>query len=854
MTPDQWRRIDAIFEAALERAPSERQAFLDEACNGDSVLRANVESLLAADAEFLEFPAAGEVARLLDRRRSLAGQTLGRFRVGARIGEGGMGHVYAGTDTQLNRKVAIKVISPELTSQRGAAQRFRQEALSASALNHPNIVTVFEMGEYDGHSIIVTELIEGETLRARIRRGPIPLAEARAIFRQVAAALDAAHAAGIVHRDIKPENIMIRADGLVKVLDFGIAKSIASDPHAETGPVTTPGTLIGTIGYMSPEQLRDLPVDARSDIWSLGVVLYESLAGTSPFQGATTSDRLAAILREDPPPLSGYRDGVPARVERAVGRALARNPDDRYQRVADFAEDLESTEPAELNADRPVRFTRRRGGALAALVAVLAIGVGILWTANRDAAALKAPIDSLAVLPLVNAGGDSARDYLADGLTESLINDLSELPSLKVASRSSVFRYKGKEVDAGATAEDLDVAGIVTGRVAQRGETLVVSVELTDARTNAHLWGKQYARKPADLLQIQQEISRDIAEELRVKLSEGQQKRLTRPPTANAEAYDLYLKGRYYWYKSSPAEFRRSAEFFQRAIDIDPTYAPAHAGLSYYYGFASAMGLIPPEDGWRKAAAAAATARKLDPLLPDDENSLAAGALYLRRDWAAADGHFRSAVTMHPDDAEGQNHYSAALAFRGQFDAALDRTRRAHELDPLSVRFNRHHALILYYARRHPQAVEQLNKTLDLDPNDITSHELMADVQAQQGMHEKAVQSWQRALELSGRGETGKVVARTFRERGFDAARHALGRSQLELLEQRVSRGDYVPAMSFVRAYLRVDDHEKALEWLSRAVGERNRLILEIGVDPAFDRLRSDRRFQAVLQNVGLGD
>jgi serine/threonine-protein kinase len=787
-------------------------------------------------------------------------------------------------------------------------RRFIQEAKAASSLNHPNILTVYEIGEADSSRFIATEYVHGETPRQRMLRSRLTLREALDISIQIASALAAAHRAGVVHRDLKPENVMVREDGIVKVLDFGLAKSIIKpasqievDPEAATRALvnTSPGVVMGTVAYMSPEQGRGLAVDERTDIWSLGVVLYEMIAGRTPFAAETASDVLACILWKEPPSLLLYREDVPQELERIVEKALTKDMEERYQTVKDLGLDLKrlrqrqdveaelergviSEEGARRASARPLNgsneqsasgvtqtadtgtarasssaehivneFKRHKRGALLILAALAVAFTAIAVAYFSRSADRPQSITSVAVLPFANVGGDPEMEYLSDGLSESLINALSQLPQLKVIARSSAFRYKGKDVDPQEVATALGVQAILVGRVAQRGDNLLVSAELVDARDRTQVWGEHYSRKASDLQAVQEEMARTISEKLRLRLSGAQERQLTKRATQNAQAYELYLKGRYYWFKFPAKEFEKSRDYFQQAIDVDPNYALAYAGLAEYYGFGAAQGFLPPSnENWSKSEAAANKALALDDVLPDAYNALA-GVKQFNNDREGAERELKRAIELNPNYAEGRTHYANYLIEGGRSEEALAQIKKVLELEPLSVPYNRFLATIFYRTRRHDQAIEQYQKTLELDRNDALTHELLGDTYEQKGMQKEAVAEWSRALTLAGDSESATMIEGTFAAAGFNAAVRILWQKKLEQLKARAERGEYVPAMDYALAYTRLGDNEQAFAWLTKAEQERNGLIYAVQLDPNYDSLRSDPRFQDLMRRVG---
>jgi serine/threonine protein kinase/Flp pilus assembly protein TadD len=862
-----WQQVDRIFEAALDCPTAVRPAFLTRECAGDRELLAEVKRLLAAhdrQDSFLERSGPVDDARLLaDREGStLVGETLGNYQIVRRLGIGGMGEVYLAQDMRLARPVAIKLLAPHWAADNEQVRRFRREALAASALNHPNILTIYEIGEWQGRDFIATEFVEGVTLREYKRDAPLPVAVSLDIALQIAGALAAAHHAGIVHRDIKPDNVMVRPDALVKVVDFGIAKH--AEPRGAAVSDTASGLVMGTAAYMSPEQARGQEVDARTDIWSLGVVLYEMIGGRLPFAGATSADRIVAILEREPEPLGKVRRDVPATLETMVNRTLAKNRDERYGNADALAQDLRELR-AELDEPRRQPFpshTRVVFGAVALLLGIAAAVLAALGyfrpavhsQRQAETGLARETIGSLAVLPFVNAGGTADTEYLADGITDTLINDLSEIPQLKVMSRSSVFRYKGQKVDAPKVGETLHVRAVLAGRVVQRADDLLVSVELVDALDNSHIWGEHYQRKLVNMFDLEQAIAREITEKLRLRLSKEERDRLARPHTNNPEAYQLYLMGMFYWAKRAPErapeEFNKSLSYFQRAVEADPGYALAYAGLDYYYGFSSGNGFMDPEEGWPKAEAATRKALELDPTLVEARHGLAGIQWQYHRDWAAADREFRSAVQLNPNYAEAHNHYASFLAAKGRFDEAEAETRRALKLDPLSVRYISGLGKNYYSERRYDESIRQYLQALELDPNNARVHGDLGDVYQRAGREREAVAEWRASLTLAGDAALANMLTDSYARGGFAAALHTLARQKLERYAARKKRGEFVPAMYYANAYIDLGQKEQALRWLAKACDERNRFALFINIDPFYDELRGDPRFQNLVKRV----
>ena len=899
MTPERWEQVGKLYQAALALPPSEREIFLDDACGHDAAMRRELESLLAAEGDAGSFLAAGamkDAAKMLveDKSLLLVGKELGHYHLLSLLGSGGMGEVYLAEDTRLKRKVALKLLPAELTANQDRLRRFEQEAQAASALNHPNILTIHEIGEAEDRRFMAAEFVDGETLRSWILRGPLKIGEALSIAEQAASALAVAHADGIIHRDVKPENIMVRRDGIVKILDFGLAKlldqgEVSAEDATRQLVKTSPGMVMGTVAYMSPEQARGLQVDVRTDIFSLGVLIYEMVAGRLPFEGVNTNEIMASILSDkEATPLARFARGVPTELERIIEKSLRKDREKRYQTIKDMLLDLKSLKQqldftAELERSTPQAITGVEAGSTAtpttlnieaaptevitqtlterikdhkrslvislAVISVTVVGLAYMFYVARPARA----IDSIAVLPLANASNDPNIEYLSDGISESLINSLTELGQLKVIARATAFRYKGKEIDPQTVGRELNVRAVLMGRVRQMGDTLNIQVDLVDATTGAELWGADYERKVSDVLSIKQLIAQEVTEKLRLRLSGEEQRRLVKHDTTNAEAYRAYLRGIYYWNKGLGPGFEKSREYFQQAIDLDPSYARAYAALADYYGFAAVVvGLLPPNEAWPKVEAATNKALALDATLAEPYNPLAALKLYYYRDWPAAERAFRRGIELNPKYAEIHGHYSLCLMLFGRNQEGLAEAQRSVELDPLSPRFNYFWGRSILYTRQYDRAIEQYRKTLELDPNYVPAHEDLGDAFEQKGMQREAIAEWSKALTLRGAGEQASDLERTYAASGFGAAVRALAKQQLEKLNERMKRGEYVPAAEYVTAYTRLGDKEQAFAWLDKAFQESYAFVLIVRVHPVYDQLRDDPRFADLLSRVGL--
>src|SRR6266542_356787 len=645
MKAERWQQINDLFQSATELPPKERAAFLNEACHGDKSLRREVESLLASyerAANFIESPAYEVAPELLtnDTPGRLVGELIGHYRIESLIGVGGMGEVYLARDEQLGRKVALKLLPESLTANEAQLSRFKTEARAASALNHPNILTVYEIGAEGNRHFIATEFIEGMTLRASLARGRMNLHHALEIAVQVASALAASHETGVVHRDIKPENIMLRPDGYAKVLDFGIAKLTEQQPRSDSHEVgtttvlqTAPGLVLGTARYMSPEQIRGQTLDARSDIWSLGVVIYEIVGGISPFPGETPSDCIASILKTEPPPLSTVLPDVPVKLQSIVQKALRKNMEERYQTIKEMLTDLrdlkreleaEGSSPQTKARTEPIlgKIKRHKRGALLTLAAAILAAAAFGYHFYFVAPALAPNEKSIAVLPFADLSQARDQEYFCDGIHEEILTRLSKIRDLKVISRTSTQRFKSAPKNLPEIARQLGVATILEGTVQKAEGQVRVNVQLINARNDSHLWAEKYDRRLTDIFGVESEIAKAIADTLQAKLSGTEQRAIAIRPTENAEAHQLYLKGTYFSNKRTGPDFRTAIEYFKNAIGRDPNYALAYAGLADAYALLSLYGGEGPQETVPQAKAAARKAVELEDVLPEAHNSL----------------------------------------------------------------------------------------------------------------------------------------------------------------------------------------------------------------------------------------
>jgi serine/threonine protein kinase/Flp pilus assembly protein TadD len=834
-----------------------------------------------------------------------SGTYIKHYRLLHSIGNGGMGEVYLAEDTRLERRVALKIMPAELVKDDRRLLRFEQEARAVSALNHPNIITLHEIGQNEAAHFIVTEFVEGETLRRRMARSRLELLEVLEIAVQAASALVAAHDAGIIHRDIKPDNIMLRPDGYVKVLDFGIAKlketfsqqmnvKVDSENTSIRTPVKTePGIIIGSPNYMSPEQARGLAVDERSDIFSLGVMLYEMVGGKRPFQGATVTDLIVAILTQEPKSILEASPEAPEKLDRILRKALTKKLDARYQSMKEmlvdlkrvkhrleFAAGLDVSTPPEAS-DSPdiavhvktdsgvekktLEMTNTRmlsGGrttmmdsrtladtkkqqrlmlfALLTLMLIIASATAIYLLRKQPRA-----IDSLAVLPFTNVSGDASTEYLSDGITESLINNLSRLPNLKVMSRNSVFQYKGKDVGAKDVGRALSVRAVLTGRVTQSNDSLLITLELIDARDDTQIWGERFVRRMADLASVQQEISSQISEMLQPQLSSEDRRRLAKPATENADAYQLYLRGRYHWNKRTPEAMNRGIEYFKQALEKDQQYALAYAGLADCYALLGEYGKLPMQESLPLAKDAAQKAIALDDALAEAHTSLAAVHEY-EWDWQSAEREYQLAIEMNPNYATAHHWYGIFLSSLARFDAAEPQLRKALELDPLSLIINTGLGRMYCGARRYDEALEQLKRTLEIEPNFAEAHFQLALAYEGKRMYAEAAKAFQTSVELFEDPTMKGWVAREYAVAG----KHDEAQKILEEL-QTLAKQQYVSPYMIAIGYAALGDRNQAYEWLNRVADEKSYYVVWLKVDPIWDSFRAEPRFQDMLRRVG---
>lgn len=821
--------------------------------------------------------------------------TLSHYRIVSKIGGGGMGEVYLAQDTsELGRTVALKILPAELAQNKDRLQRFTHEARTVSNLNHPNILTVYEFGQTKSTSFMATEYVDGVTLRQYFSNRRLKFVDVLDVTIQIVAALNAAHEAGVTHRDLKPENVMIRKDHIVKVLDFGLAKlsepgaaATGSTPNEDATRLqvnTTPGVVMGTVSYMSPEQSVGNGVDHRTDIWSAGVVLYEMLAGVVPFPGKDIHRQIIAIQETEPAPISQNVDDVPERLEEIVAKCLAKDKNERYQTAKDLLIDLRNLRrklDVDAEIERTVAPTQRStsgaaksgttaaeaGGTnvsgtrttssaeyvvsglkrhkVAAAVVLLALVAGLvsfgLYMRSRNVNAA-GNINSIAVMPFVNEGGNADVEYLSDGMTETLISSLSQIPNLNVKARSLVFRYKGKEVNPQNIGKELDVQAILNGRVVQRGTDLILYLELVDAQTGNLIWGDQYNRKQTDLVSLQGEIARDVSSKLKTKLSGADEQKLTKTYTENSEAYKLYLQGRYFANKRTPKDIQKAIECFQHAADMDPNYGPAYAGLAIGYTYLTIYSDTPAKEAFPKAKEFALKALAIDSNLAEPHISLGLLGFLQDHDFATWEREAKRSLELNPNSTDTHRLNGFRLLYLGKFDEAMIEIKRAIEIDPLSTPAHINLAFVLFYSGRIDEAETQTTATIDLAPEFWFGRFFAFSLYRLKKDYARAVEELALSKEFRGETEAAKLIRDSFSKGGWQGLLQTIVAEHARLK---------ISPYNLATIYAELGDKDQAFAALNQAIDDSDQYIGFMKIDPFMNHLRSDPRFQEVLKRAG---
>jgi serine/threonine-protein kinase len=841
------------------------------------------------------------------------GTIINQYKIISAIGKGGMGEVYKAEDARLHRKVALKILPAEFSSNKDRMRRFEQEATSAAALNHPNIAHIYEIGESDGTNFIAMEFIDGVTLREKIHRDKAPLLKLLKYLTQVAEGLTKAHSAGIVHRDLKPDNIMITRDDYAKILDFGLAKLVeTSGPgpgQSEGGEAPTavmqqpgspagqpgwgghhsvPGMIMGTVGYMSPEQAQAKPVDQRSDIFSFGCLLYEAATGRKPFAGDSIVDTLHKIIHDPAPAITDFNPSASPELQRVIRKCLAKEPAKRYQTIRDTANDLEelieemkgasdiersvapsssattnsgisSTADDVRSAESTVSVSQQPASSaeyvvtgikqhklLAAVALLVLVGGAVALSLYLRARKTAAAIESIAVMPFVNESGNADIEYLSDGMTETLISSLSQLPNLNVKGRSSVFRYKGKDLDTKTLGKELGVQAVLYGRVSQRGDQLTLSLELLDAVTENVIWSGKYDRKQADVVSLQSEIARDVSAKLKSKLSGADEAKVTKAATANPEAYQAYLKGRYYWNRRTAETLKKAIEQFKAATDRDPNYAMAYVGLADCYVVLNEYSGIPLSETLPKAKTYAERAIAIDGQLAEPHATLGSINEYLWN-WTEAEREFKRAIELNPNYATAFHWYGNFLRDTGRFDEGVSMIKRAHELDPLSSIISNNVASSYQTLNDHNASIETSLKLIELDPTFSAAYQPLGISYLKLGRNAEGITALEKAVELSNRA--GPKLADLGYGYGVTGKRKEAVAIVKEL-EEKYAKKEAIP-QNIAVAYAGLGDKDKAFEWLEIGFQTKSDILYLKWAIP-YESLRDDSRYKDLMKRMGL--
>ena len=849
MDSERWQKVKGLFDAVVGLAPPEREKILAKTCGDDVKLRREVEKLLASsdDAEsFMEKPAAEAVAGLMSEPKNLAaGTSFGHYEIVKQIGAGGMGEVYLAEDTKLERKVAVKILNEKFAAHESNLQRFVQEAKAASALNHPNILVIHEIGKSENSNYIVSEYIEGETLRDNFKQSPSKLSEVLEISIQIANALCTAHEAHIVHRDIKPENIMIRPDGFVKILDFGLAKlveqkAVGFEASTVKQNQTAKGVIMGTVNYMSPEQAKGEKVDARTDIFSFGVVLYEMIAGRTPFAGDSMSETFANLINAEPPPLARFSSNTPDELNRIVAKTLRKKRDERYQTMKDLLSDLKVLQ-------KRLEFEEFRESPSGDLTPTKTEAKTLAGEIRKSPESDTLNEKSIAVMPFVNMSADAENEYFCDGLAEELLNALAKIKNLKVAARTSAFSFKNRNVEVGEIGKALNVKTILEGSVRKSGNKLRITAQLINAADGYQIWSKRYDGEMKDIFDLQDEITLAVIDELKVQFLSGEKTAIRNRYADNVEAYQLYLKGRFHILKLHPLEIQKGISYFEQAIKLDPNYALAYVGIANAHQILPLAIELAPDEHFPLAIAAAHTAIEIDDDLAEAHSVLGWLTFWAVWDWTTAEKECRRAFELDPNSADAYEAHAHILSNTGRHSEALAAIKRAREIDPLHLRINALEGQFLLHAGKPDEALEQLQKTFALENNFWLAHAFAASVYIKKEMFAEAISEANFARKVSG----GNTFAAAFAAYALAKSGNQTEARQIlnELLE--LSKVRNIPPYHIAVIYNGLGETEKTFEWLEKACEKRDPKMAFLKVEPKWNNLRGEPRFQDLMRRVG---
>jgi serine/threonine protein kinase/tetratricopeptide (TPR) repeat protein len=887
MKPERWRQVEQLYQSVLALEESKRSAFLEDSCAGDEALRHEVLSLLAEQERansFMKTPAMEMMAKELavDQQRpasshadprQLIGRTISHYRILAKLGHGGMGVIYRAEDTRLKRNVALKFL-PEDSRDPSALGRLRREAQAASALNHPNICTIHDVGEFDGDYFIAMELLQGQTLRERIAGKPLPVDSLLELGAQVADGLEAAHTSGVIHRDLKPSNIFVTARGTAKILDFGLARKTQNKIRETNSPggeitlsldeqhLTSPGEVLGTIAYMSPEQARGEELDPRTDIFSLGSVLYEMATGRPPFAGRTSALLFDSLLHHTPASPSRINPEISPELEKIINKCLQKNRDLRYQHAPDVHSDLQAVQSGKSSdlagrdtdvSHRP-HISRRAIAVSAGIFLLLALAAAFNFGKVRDwVRSTNGPrIQSLAVLPLINLTGDAAQDFFVDGMTDEVTTELAQIGGLRVTSRTSTMQFKDAKKSIPQIGKELNVDAVLQGSVAHSGNRVRVIAQLIEAQSDRQLWSKRYERELQDVLTMQDELARDIASEIRIKLTPEERTRLASPRPINPAAHDAYLRGRFLWNRRTEPELNKAKEYFTQAIAADPNYAPAYSGLAdtyFYLGYA--WGHMPPREAIPLAKAAALKAIQLDDNSAEGHTSHGIVKAMGEWDFPGAEQELKRAIALNPNYATAHHVYAVVLGALGRNDDAIAEMRKAVEVDPLSVPLRNMLANKLEEAQRCNDAADEFRKTMELIPNTPhlgMLHEGLASCYRATGREKEAVEE-----DVKSRiafGATPKEIEE-YRKTYAVSGRKGVVQKDLQAALARWEKDHWhSDAFDVFSAYLELGDKDKAFAWIDKLIELRSTWL--IWIYPGAPLLRDDPRFEVVKRKMGV--